>query len=157
MNLPEWGPMSQIICGSQEIAPDLHKIEDSQYFLTTPYNSPSLEPALGAPFVSALLWACSDGAALRAVSKEKEKDDNLVCPPPSELVPSTDSITYGQILSRLKFQGVRGILEWAAYRMTDGDFIHRVIASEIADYYFRGLDDDDDEIPYAILWKLKRR
>ena len=153
ISLPKWTPVAQLPCSFVELGHRLYKIEDTQYCLVTPYNSPNLEVVVGGPFLSALLWAPSDSAAKRAVLEDKEGDDMAIQDVPPEILPVEDALTYHKILLGLRTKNYDA-LESASYRMRDGQFVHRVIASRLADYYFRGREDNGDELPYAILWRF---
>lgn len=155
--IPKWSPLSELAPDCRPIARNLFEIDAGQYCLVTPYADHSLEVRPGGPFVSALLWSSCAGSALRAVAGEIEKDEPSALAPPAELLPAREAIGYRSILRALQNEGYKGISETASYRIaTDGAFIHRAIDSEIATYYFRGLEENNDEPPYAILWKLAR-
>lgn len=63
--------------------------------------------------------------------------------------------TYSQIKNALSSLGSEKFMEYASYRvMSDGAFVHKGLESSLAVYYFRLHDIVDDELPYAILWKL---
>ncbi len=152
--LRKWISLNQVTFKYHQLREDILKIENTKYLIITTHNSPSLEEAAGGPFISSLLWACGDGAATRAMHREIENDEKIILEPPEEILPTKDAKTYAAILSGLRSVGAEGVLESAGYRWTDGKFVHRVIGSSIADYYFRGRKNRENEIPYAILWKL---
>lgn len=131
---------------------DVYKLSESQYCLAEiPFNSSD-----NIPRVISMFWACSERAFRRAYFKEVEGDDLVICNPPNELLPPKSEPTYRQILDGLKASGAKGLMEYASYRvMSDGAFVHRSIESGSAAYYFRSPDFDDNELPYAILWKMK--
>ena len=132
---------------------DIYKISESQYCLAEiPLNSPD-----NILRIISMYWACSEKSFRRALFKEIEGDDLVICDPPSELLPPKSASTYRQILDGLRAVGAKGVMEYALYRvMSDGAFVHRCIESDSAAYYFRSPDFVDDESPYAILWKLAR-
>lgn len=64
-------------------------------------------------------------------------------------------MTYSQISNALSFLGFDKFMEYAFYRdAPDIAFFSESLESSLAVYYFRLLDILDDELPYAILWKL---
>ena len=153
--LKKWLPISQLSIEVQQLGRNLLKLGENKYCLATPYADKTLEVKPGGPFLSALLWSCGDGASFRVISSEVEKDENTILVPPVELLPVSGATSYPSILHGLKSKTYKGISETASYRVTtDGAFIHRVIESEIAAYYFRSREMDNDQMPYAILWKL---
>lgn len=159
LHLQKWCPLAQITYEYEVLDDNLCRFEDTKYFLRTPYTvrDGKITMVDGGPFLSALVWACGDGAVLRAVRQELEKDDGRVLTPPRELLPSDNVAGYGAILAGLRSNGAVGIIECASYRIaTDGLFLHRTIMSNIADYHFRSREDRSDEVPYAIVWKLTR-
>lgn len=73
----------------------------------------------------------------------------------SSLCRSKAGATYRQIKEALGALGSDRLMEYASYRvMSDGAFVHKGLESASAVYYFRSHDIADDEMPYAILWKL---
>lgn len=155
ISIPKWTALGQLPFRSSHLGRNLYAIDTNQYCLVTPYANKTFVVKPGGPFVSALLWACGDGAALRAVAGEVEKDEKILVSVPSELLPAEAASSYHTILCGLKSKHWQGISEFAAYRIsTDGAFIHRVIDSNLASYCFRSLEKYKDELPYAILWKL---
>lgn len=102
-----------------------------------------------------LYWACSEPAFRRAYYRDVENDDMTVCQPPPELLPVGAGVTYSQIKNAISSAGSDKLMEYASYRvMSDGAFVHKGLESSLAVYYFRLHDIVDDELPYAILWKL---
>lgn len=139
----------------EELDESLFKISVTKYLIISPYRGNHLEQMEGGPFLTALLWACSDGAALRAYNMMIERDDMVTAMPPPILLPAEDANTYSAILTCLKERDLKAIIESATYRIVgDGSFVHRSIECELASYYFRSSAHDDQEEPYAILWKL---
>lgn len=156
VKLKKWCPLAQIPYCYGSLGEGLCKLEETKYFLWTPFVHSDNEKLKGrrGHFLSALVWACSDGAALRAIMQEKEKDEEIVLPPPPELLPHARANSYGAILSGLTAVGATGIAESAQYRWTDGSFLQRSISSSLADYHFRSREHKANEIPYAILWRM---
>ncbi|WP_139260451.1 hypothetical protein [Duganella sacchari] len=71
-------------------------------------------------------------------------------------LPGTAHPEYGSIFSELKQVSPKVCQESASYRIAiDGKFVHRTIERENCIFYFRGAAHDDEEPPYAVLYKLK--
>ncbi|POA33810.1 MULTISPECIES: hypothetical protein [unclassified Pseudomonas] len=129
----------------------VYKISDDQYFLADAFFDGGKEKLR----LLSLYWACSEPAFRRAYYRDIENDDMAVCRPPSELLPMGAGATYSQIKNALGSLGSDKFMEYASYRvMSDGAFVHKSLESSSAVYYFRLHDIVDDELPYAILWKL---
>jgi hypothetical protein len=155
ISVKKWSSVHKSDFDMVEIKKDFYKLSDNQYCMTAPYSSSSLEVAPGGPFITAFLWACSEGAARRAYFYEIEADDKSILWPPDDILPFADNGTYGEILKGLKQFGGRSVLEHARYRiMSDGAFVDKVIESALASYFFRKADYDNNETPYAIQWNL---
>lgn len=131
----------------------VYKISENQYFLADAFFDVGKEKLS----LISLYWACSEPAFRRAYYRDVENDDMVVCQPPSELLPIGAGMTYSQIKKALISVGSDKFMEHASYRvMSDGAFVHKSLESLSAVYYFRLHDIIDDELPYAILWKLFR-
>jgi hypothetical protein len=155
VSLEEWISISRLDISFEELDESLLKISMNKYFVTSPFRGNCLEEMEGGPFLTALLWACSDGAALRAYNMMIERDDMVTAMPPPILLPAEDANTYSAILICLKKKNLKSVIESATYRIiSDGSFVHRSIECDLASYYFRSSEHDDQEEPYAILWKL---
>ena len=155
INIPKWTSINKSGLDLTELEEDFYQISKHQYCLSAPYNSRSLEVAPGGPFITAFLWACSEGSARRVYLNKIELDDTVNLSPPPEILPRPDQKTYKEILTGLKELRCKSVLEHASYRIvSDGAFIHRIIESEIASYFFRKPEYDDSEVPYAIQWNL---
>lgn len=97
----------------------------------------------------------AEPAFRRAYYRDVENDDMAVCRPPPELLPVGAGGTYSQIKNALSSLGSDKFMECASYRvMSDGAFVYKGLESSLAVYYFRLHDIVNDELPYAILWKL---
>lgn len=128
-----------------------YKLSDNQYFLADVFSDEGEEKLR----LLSLYWACSESAFRRAYYRDVESDDMAVCQPPPELLPAGAGATYSQIKNALSSLGGDKLIEYASYRiMYDGAFVHKSLESSSAIYYFRLQDIVDDELPYAILWKL---
>jgi hypothetical protein len=134
----------------------IYKVSATQYCISVPYCGSSLVAILDGSFLVAVLWACSEGAAKRAYLGRIEEDDGSELIPPDEILPAPNSKSYASILNSLRYCKCNTVMEYASYRiMTDGAFIHKVIESKIALYFFRKRLKADKETPYAIQWNLK--
>ena len=128
-----------------------YKLSDNQYFLADVFFDDGEEKLR----LLSLYWACSEPAFRRAYYRDVENDDMAVCRPPPELLPVGAGVGYSQIKNALSSLGSEKFMEYASYRvMSDGAFVHKGLESSLAVYYFRLHDIVDDELPYAILWKL---
>ncbi|UOP13242.1 hypothetical protein [Pseudomonas palleroniana] len=128
-----------------------YKISEDQYFLADAFSDEREEKLR----LLSLYWACSEPAFRRAYYRDVENDDMAVCQPPPELLPVGAGGTYCQIKDALSSLGSDKFMEYASYRvMSDGAFVHKSLESSFAVYYFRLPDVVDDELPYAILWKI---
>ncbi|WP_027908313.1 hypothetical protein [Pseudomonas sp. URMO17WK12:I4] len=128
-----------------------YKISDNQYFLADVFSDEGEEKLR----LLSLYWACSEPAFRRAYYRDIEHDDMTVCQPPPELLPAGAGAAYDQIKKTISSLGTDKLMEYASYRiMYDGAFVHKCLESSSAIYYFRLQDIFDDELPYAILWKL---
>jgi hypothetical protein len=155
IKIPKWTSIHKLGLDLTKIEDDFYKLSENQYCLSAPYDSMSLEEAPGGPFITSFLWACSEGAAKRVYLNEIESDDKVNVSPPHEILPSPEKKTYKEILNGLKELRCKSVMEHAGYRIvSDGAFIHRVIESEIASYFFRKSEHDSSEVPYAIQWNL---
>ncbi len=154
IRIREWSPLASLNIDMEIIIEGRYKISDNQYLLSSPCNKDFIDAANG-PFVTALVWACSEGAFRRVYLAEIEKDDGNIVSPPDEILPEAGKYTYRKIHEGLVKLNCKGILETASYRIaTDGAFLNRSIESEIASYHFRGREYDDEEEPFVITWNL---
>jgi hypothetical protein len=156
MIIPEWTPMRDLDFPMRELQEKLHQFTETVYGMTMPYKRITSDRVQDGPFLTAVLWACSEGAARRVGLREIESDDGIIISPPSELLPYRDGPTYEAIEHGLRSLGCTGVAEHIGYRfLPDGAFVHRSIDSAEACYYFRSRREDDGELPYAIQWNLK--
>ena len=128
---------------------DAFKLSETQYCLARVSDDNVLR-------VVSMYWACNEKSFRHAYFGDIEGDDLISCTPPNELLPPKSGATFRKIMTGLKAFGAKGVMENASYRiMSDGAFIQKEIGSNVADYYFRSPHSDDNELPYAILWKMK--
>jgi hypothetical protein len=75
---------------------DLFKIGAGKFLICVPYGR-DLQQQRGERFVTALVWAGTDGAAKRAILMQIEADEIGDERPPSEMLPAGHPVTYGEI------------------------------------------------------------
>lgn len=152
--IPCWTPLARIGCESHQLKDALFRIGPNCYVTAGEYDA-DLSPSPSRR-VGSLLWAESDGAALRAVNMEIEAD--ALCPGgkiPSEMLLPGRPRTYGEILSAFRTGRHGSFMEHADYRIArDGAFIHRALDGPDFVFYFRSLVEKPSEIPYAIMRRL---
>ncbi len=149
-----WTPVSQLEFEVQHVRDTLYAAHENCYLIAVPHNQ-RLQKIGDTRFATCLLWAESQGAALRAGLKEIENDRVVAAAtPPMEMLLRRDCTTYGPILEFLKLKH-GNYMETANYRISDGAQVHRVIDTEIFEFYFRSPSEDWNERPYAILRRLK--
>ena len=134
----------------------LYQVEESCYLIAVSHDE-QLQVFDDTKFVTCLLWAEGEGAALRSTLQEIENDRIIPAKkPPREMLLPNGSATYGAIIGTLKSNQRRQVMEVASYRIArDGAFIHRAIHAPKLDFYFRGLTEESSERPYAILRYLR--
>jgi hypothetical protein len=152
--LAVWTPASSLSARLVRIEDDLFRLRTGAYLVCLPYDE-RFEAAAGERFVTALLWAASDGAARRAHLMEIEADDLATGPAPGELLPPGQPQAYGAIMAALKTSGCRNYIERASYRIAkDGAFVHRAIDAPPYSFFFRNPEDDDSDRCYAVQYRL---
>ncbi len=157
INIPRWTQVSELGFGVYPVRDTLFQVRVNCYLIAVPHNQ-QLQTFAGANFVTGLLWAESEGAALRAALKEIEVDHRIVgVAPPRELLLAEHCLTYGEVINFLKSTNEESYTEVAAYRVGDGAFVHREIHAPKLHFYFRHLNEERDENPYAILRQLQNR
>lgn len=127
IKIPKWASVSDVGLDLIEIEEDFYKITENQYCFSVPYNSVSLEEAPSGPFITAFLWACSEGAAKRMYLNEIESDDGVSVLPPPEILPSPDKKSYREILERLKGLGCKAVMEHAGFEL----FLMELLSTEL--------------------------
>ena len=152
-SVPRWTRLSQVTTGAVSLGDDLFKVGPGKYLISVPYNR-NLEEQGGDRFITALVWAGTDGAAKRAILMQVEADQISNERPPAELLPPGEPVTYGEIVRELK--GHAGEYEeTASYRIgSDGAFVHRHITTAAFSFHFRKREHDDSEPCYAIEYRL---
>jgi hypothetical protein len=154
VRLKEWMPISEMPYKYYQYDRNIYKFEDTKYFLATDLNPNAPEEYPGGPYLAALVWACSDVAVKQAMRQNIEKDEKIIFDPPNELLPKNNAKTYSEICKEMKEIGI-SFSEIAGYSWSNGKFVHRLIQSKMAHYYFRERIKVEDKMPYAILWSLK--
>src|SRR5262245_33437947 len=128
MRFASWTPMRKFPAPLRLLSDGLAMISDCAFFYIVPHDREFIETP-DAPYITLLIWAQSPVAALRATDMQIERDDGSVnFQPPSELLLSPDSVTYGSIVRHARREGA-SVMEHASYRIAqDGAFIHRTIS-----------------------------
>lgn len=146
LQLPGWTPLREVP-NPVLIAPTLYRLSEGAYVLAQDYNR-ALEDDPGAPFVTELLWASSDGAARRAAMDDIDADDGASSVPPPSLWHKGNAPSYASVLREAGKQA-----EYATYRLDDR-FVHKVVDLGGSRFFFRSLQFDEEERPYAIAFQL---
>jgi hypothetical protein len=148
-----WTPLSAIQVPAVELSERLRKIAAHQFILVVESD---LRGTANGPFITMAVWAESDGAALRAIELSKESDQPCESDgPPERLLPPGATASYGSIVATLREQGA-DFMESAEYRIaSDGAFVHKVIHSPQANFYFRSPEEIAGEKPYAVSYRLR--
>jgi hypothetical protein len=149
-----WTPLRQAHPNAVLIRGHLFRIGQDAYVLVSERDSELRVNQPGAPFVIALLWAESEGAAVRAALRDVTADacvsDNV---PPSLLLPEGTARTYSE-LRKLGRKGTFGrVLEHADYWVDgagEGHFANKIIQVGKISYYFRSPEDIAEEFTFAI-------
>lgn len=153
-SLPRWTRLSQVTTGAVSVGDDLFRVGPGKYLICAPYSR-DLEEQGGNRFVTALVWAGTDGAARRAVLMQIEADQSNGAPPPPELLPPGQPVTYGEIVRKLRKGHLGEYEETASYRIaSDGAFVHRHVTTAAFSFHFRKREHDDSDPCYAIEYRL---
>ena len=156
LRLREWMPLAAVPVETVGLSENVRKIEAGKYLVVVESNLVG-EMAHG-PYVTMVAWAESDGAAVRAIdgALEADKERTEVTPPPDELLPEVGAAAYVPIIGALKKKG-EPVLESGEYRIgSDGAFLHKVIRSSCAAYYFRSPEPLENEAPFSITHRIAR-
>lgn len=152
--LRAWTSLSEVPASAIHLGGVLYRIAPGAYVTCVPYNQ-ELEPVDGAPLVTMLLWAESDGAAKRSQLMEIEADQRRDEHPPAEMLLRGQPVTYGEIVRELKSGNYGEFREWADYRVArDGKFVQRAVNIPPLSFYFRNRENDDEDQCYAIQYRL---
>jgi hypothetical protein len=146
---PAWTSLRDFKEEASLIGRGLYRIGAKAYALAVPITRDLLEGDPRAPFLTRIYWAPSDGAAERAALNRVDLDDGASGSPPQSLCASTGCPTYRSLLEFGRLEAKGGPTERATYA-SDGRFVHKVIDLGDRHFYFRKLDVDDAEVPYAI-------
>lgn len=148
-----WTPLSEVTHSATPLGSGLYGIGQGQYLIAVPHND-RFERNERGPFVTAVLWAETNGAAKRAKLMQIETDDSQgPSPTPDDLLPE-HARTYGEIVAVLKRRGEE-FQEYAEYRVaTDGAFVHRTIEAFPYSFFFRKVEHDASDSCYAIQYTL---
>lgn len=153
LELPVWTRLNDLRTSTMKLSDSLRKIEGGKYLLVVDRDLAG--NTSGGPFVTMAVWGESDGAALRAIDGALEADleHSSAVMPPEELLPA-EHPEYSAIITALKRRG-EPILESGEYRIaSDGAFLHKVVRSSCAAYYFRSAARMRGESPFAITHRI---
>jgi len=157
--IPAWTPLTSLRLGkSVRINQDIYKVATNAYFFIVSEVVGRSSPTNG-PFVTILVWAQSDGAVRRAMSREIEADTDQPARAvriPSEMKPEEQCNTYGDIIDFLeKTENKWPFSETSSYRIaTDGKFICRKVVFNNWVFMFRNSERKGSEAPFAIQYRL---
>jgi hypothetical protein len=153
LNTKCWSPINELGLKINPISDRFGKISENLFVYNSRLDYSKKREISEGPFISAFLWACDESAAMRIYNHCFEDDKNIQIEPPIELLPKNSGPTYKEILKNIKHVG---IMESASYRIaTDGAYIYKSISSKYACYYFRNRKTDNNEIPFAIQWRME--
>ena len=141
----------------QLITKNIYRVNEQAYLFLVDYNVAYNKTKENGPFATLLFWTGNDGSAKRAFSRKIEEDkEQSIIIPPTEMLPSKEVNTYEKIINELK-KNKSTYMETASYRIaTDGAYIHKEISVIPYTYYFRKREDDNNEVPYTISYKLQQ-
>lgn len=140
-----WAPLRQAYPAAILIRDHLFKIGQDAYVIVSERDFELRPNHPEAPFIIAVLWAESEGAAVRAALRDLNADaavpESL---PPHLLLPDGTAKTYSE-LRKLGRKGTYGrFFEHADYRIDAegaGQFANKIIQIGKSSYYFRSLED----------------
>jgi hypothetical protein len=155
IRLRRWTSIHEIGYGSQQVRDFLFRIQRNCYVTAVDHDA-RFNPS-HSRLITSLLWAESEGAALRAALMDIEADEPTSgVEIPTEMLFHQELTSYGSIKEALKTRIDGTLLEHADYRIAiDGAFVHRVLSSRTFEFYFRSVAEKPNEIPYAIKRRLK--
>ncbi|WP_146093825.1 hypothetical protein [Xanthomonas arboricola] len=152
----KWSPLSNFIeyDDNCRIGGMLYKASEFVYFLVSKYNGSDLGGAGSGNHVASVGICGGEGAARRAFNREVELDDGTFFDVEELGIGLGKGSTYRDIINFARENG-KVVQETAAYRIAiDGAFIHRMIETEKWIFYFRSMENCDEELPYAFLGKM---
>jgi hypothetical protein len=148
-----WCPLSDFPFEASLLSGGLLRVGSDAFVFTVPYDQHLAKTPL-APYVTLLVWAPSEGAALRALESEIEKDDGVSGEPPPEMLFDPNAKTYAAIVRAAKQQYGGEFSEHASYRIaTDGAFIQKSVSAGPFEYCFRSPSRVGAEAPFAIKYR----
>jgi hypothetical protein len=155
LSLRKWCPLAEAGLQVRCISEPLFHVTEGLFVTLNEFNF-AANSSSGAPFLTSLLWAQTEGAAQRVINSKIELDvEQSAALPPVELLPAEGAITYGSIAAAYERNGVgRQTMETAGYRGTDGLFVTRQITAHPFTYYFRRSEHGDSETPCAVRFSL---
>jgi hypothetical protein len=131
-------------------------MDNGLYLQLSRFKGAYLTTELDAPYVTGIYFFPDNTAGRRVLELAIEEDAGAVFSLPSVVLPNCSVLEYGAILASLKLMNPKACMETGRYRIaSDGKFVDRTIETETHTFYFRGLVNDDCELPYAALYKLQ--
>lgn len=151
-----WQSLREIAPSAKEVGAGLYRLAKNTYAIASLHDENLIDGRPGAPFVTSLLWAETEGAARRCVHLELERDESsTAAEAPHELLQNTSG-DYESLVAEARKSKTR-MMERAEYRtQPDGRFVHRVVEVGKASYFFRDAHARKNERPYAIRWRLDK-
>ena len=148
-HLPAWIPICELDWDTTLVESDVYRIGEGAYALAQPITRDLREGDPRAPFLTVLYWAPSDGAVRRVALNHIDDDDGAEATPPRVLWMNAELPTYGVLLRAGRAHAEEGCTERATYA-ADGRFVHKVIDFGNRQFYFRQVDVNLSERPYAV-------
>lgn len=154
LRLRVWTPLLATALTAKYLSANVRKVGDQRYLFVVDSDATGDDKA--SPYITMVMWAETDGAALRAADGTLEADVELPLAIPAPiLLPQGSSPEYGSILDGLRRRG-ENVLESAEYRIaSDGAFLHKAIQGDRGSYLFRRTDIVASEKPFAITLRLR--
>ncbi len=148
-----WTPLSQVSPQALRVSTGVYRHDPNAYLICMPYGADLVERP-GGPFVTALLWAADDGAAMRSQAMDIEEDYRADVVPPDEMLLAPGLRTYRAIMREVRSGRHGEFKEWADYRTAmDGRFVQRTVSVGAYHFHFRS-PEEVDEPCFAVRFRL---
>jgi hypothetical protein len=153
--LPPWPSLHAIAPCAIPLKLPLMKVSSDQYIVVTSHDRELREDNPRSPFVTSVIWAPSDDAALRCGLHEVLRDPDTVrgAAPPTALTQLADVPTYAAITEAGRRRGDGDYFEHAEYQTLPtgkAKFVHKVVEVGRIGYCFLSASRRQAELPYAI-------
>lgn len=159
MILKKWTPLSHVVERQEKIAfleTYCFRMDNGLYVQLSKFKDADLATGPDAPYVTGVYFFPDKTAGHRVLKFAIEDDAGVKLSLPAVVLPDCGWLEYGAILACLKLMKPRVCMETGRYRIaSDGKFVDRTIETERHTFYFRGMANDDRELPYAALYKLQ--